>query len=185
MNTVAELAHKTCTKCGESKTLDCFGKRSGGKDGFRSDCKECRAKVAATYYLANTEKTKARVKKWRLDNREKANFQSRRYQLENPEKRAVSTKKYRLANPQKYRHYSNARRARELANGIFEITKKELNKLYNSPCFYCGSNKSIQMDHVIPINRGGRHSIGNLVPACSRCNSSKKDKLLVEWKGLK
>ncbi|WP_203620386.1 HNH endonuclease [Streptomyces sp. SID8499] len=37
------------------------------------------------------------------------------------------------------------------------------------------------VDHVIPLSRGGQHAEGNLVPACKSCNSSKGDKLLIEW----
>ena len=38
---------------------------------------------------------------------------------------------------------------------------------------------------IMPIIRGGRHSIGNLLPACGSCNSSKGAKLLVEWRASK
>ncbi|TVL89887.1 hypothetical protein CD790_25470 [Streptomyces sp. SAJ15] len=31
------------------------------------------------------------------------------------------------------------------------------------------------------MSRGGRHAEGNLAPACKPCNSSKSDKLLIEW----
>ncbi len=50
-------------------------------------------------------------------------------------------------------------------------------------CSYCGerSNK-FHMEHVIPLVRGGRHAIGNVVPVCPSCNLSKHDKLLVEWR---
>lgn len=37
------------------------------------------------------------------------------------------------------------------------------------------------MDHVIPLARGGRHGIGNVLPACQPCNSSKGARLLAEW----
>jgi 5-methylcytosine-specific restriction endonuclease McrA len=46
-------------------------------------------------------------------------------------------------------------------------------------CQYCGG-KAETMDHVVPRSRGGDHSWGNVVAACRRCNSKKKDKLPVE-----
>lgn len=38
------------------------------------------------------------------------------------------------------------------------------------------------MDHVVPLSRGGRHSIGNILPACESCNLSKHASYLVEWR---
>ena len=38
---------KKCTKCGQEKTLDCFYKASTTKDGFRTECKECKKPTAA------------------------------------------------------------------------------------------------------------------------------------------
>ena len=46
-------------------------------------------------------------------------------------------------------------------------------------CQYCGG-KAETMDHVVPRSRGGDHSWENVVAACRRCNSKKKDKLPVE-----
>lgn len=48
-------------------------------------------------------------------------------------------------------------------------------------CAYCpGSCETI--DHVVPLSRGGTNYEGNLVPCCKRCNSSKSDLLLIEWR---
>jgi 5-methylcytosine-specific restriction endonuclease McrA len=52
-------------------------------------------------------------------------------------------------------------------------------------CAYCNNKPAgLQMDHVFPLSRGGQHSIGNVLPACPRCNLSKGARLLVEWKAL-
>ena len=39
-----------------------------------------------------------------------------------------------------------------------------------------------QMDHLIPLSRGGQHRPGNVAPACGRCNSSRSNRLIVEWR---
>jgi hypothetical protein len=50
-------------------------------------------------------------------------------------------------------------------------------EFYGGLCAYCGVSPGVEMDHVIPTSRGGTHEIGNLVPACKPCNSSKKNTL--------
>lgn len=50
-------------------------------------------------------------------------------------------------------------------------------------CHYCGKNvgaKKLTMDHVVPLIRGGRSNKGNLVPACTDCNRTKKHQLAFE-----
>lgn len=49
----------------------------------------------------------------------------------------------------------------------------------NKECCYCGGFADT-IDHVIPTSRGGGHKWTNVVAACSRCNSTKSDKLLEE-----
>lgn len=44
---------------------------------------------------------------------------------------------------------------------------------YDNRCAYCGSRKRIEMDHVIPLSKGGTHDIHNVVPACRSCNNKK------------
>lgn len=66
------------------------------------------------------------------------------------------------------------------------VTSRDWIKLvrrYRNRCAYCGGNTGgIHMEHVIPISRGGRHAIGNVLPACRTCNLSKGAKLLTEWR---
>jgi len=52
-------------------------------------------------------------------------------------------------------------------------------------CHYCGEQvgaKSLTMDHLVPLARGGRSNKGNLVPACKDCNNKKKHKLAFEFR---
>ncbi len=46
-------------------------------------------------------------------------------------------------------------------------------------CQYCGGAAE-SIDHVIPRSRGGLHEWDNVVAACRRCNSGKRDRLLNE-----
>lgn len=54
-------------------------------------------------------------------------------------------------------------------------------ELFNNECAYCGNERNLTQDHVIPINKNGEHNYRNIVPACSSCNSSKSNRPLIEW----
>jgi 5-methylcytosine-specific restriction endonuclease McrA len=100
------------------------------------------------------------------------------------ERLLFSAKKWRDSNPEK-RIVSNARR-RALVNGAggrgVSAIEWETCKLIWGGCAYCPSMGPLDMDHVVPLSRGGDHDITNVVPACDRCNSSKNKKLLSEWR---
>lgn len=50
-------------------------------------------------------------------------------------------------------------------------TRLQVFARYGRACYRCGAYAN-SVDHVRPVVLGGDHSIGNLRPACSRCNSS-------------
>lgn len=74
------------------------------------------------------------------------------------------------------------RRARHLnAPGRHTAAEVEnLFKEYSGFCCYCGG-KATTIDHVIALSAGGSDDIDNLVPACGRCNSGKRDRPLLVW----
>lgn len=54
-------------------------------------------------------------------------------------------------------------------------------------CAYCETmveGSKAHLDHIIPISRGGLHSVENLCAACPPCNLSKQGKLVTEWRPL-
>jgi hypothetical protein len=68
---------------------------------------------------------------------------------------------------------------RMLGGYVYKITINEIIKLQESPCFFCGVTAK-GIDHIIPLSKGGNHSIGNLMPCCNSCNSKKGRKFLIE-----
>lgn len=49
-------------------------------------------------------------------------------------------------------------------------------------CAYCGAAEPpLQRDCVLPISRGGRYTLGNVVPACRSCNTSKCNDEVTGW----
>lgn len=54
----------------------------------------------------------------------------------------------------------------------------------NSRCARCGNKltmKTLTMEHVVPISKGGENELNNLVVLCKSCNSRKADKFC--WPG--
>ena len=39
----------------------------------------------------------------------------------------------------------------------------------------------LQKDCLLPISRGGRYTLGNVVPACGSCNASKCNTEVTTW----
>lgn len=54
--------------------------------------------------------------------------------------------------------------------------------LWSGPCAYCGYDLPTQVDHVIPLSRGGTDDRSNLVPACKSCNMEKLNFTPEEYK---
>jgi 5-methylcytosine-specific restriction endonuclease McrA len=49
-------------------------------------------------------------------------------------------------------------------------------------CAYCGgSNTPLQRDCVLALSRGGRYTLGNIVPVCQSCNASKCNAEVTGW----
>ncbi len=43
----------------------------------------------------------------------------------------------------------------------------------NYRCARCGSSDHIEIDHIVPVSKGGSNGIDNLQPLCRSCNASK------------
>ena len=52
-------------------------------------------------------------------------------------------------------------------------------------CAYCGAAETLveplQLDHAVALSLGGRHALGNVLPACPSCNRRKSKRELEEW----
>lgn len=94
----------------------------------------------------------------------------------------------------RYRHTDNGRAKTRSYDLKRYTTKKEafvenVNtlKLYeesDKKCFYCDKDlafKEVEIDHYMPLSKGGKHEKRNLRISCKSCNRSKHNKLPERW----
>nr|DAW68071.1 MAG TPA: replisome organizer [Caudoviricetes sp.] len=66
-------------------------------------------------------------------------------------------------------------------NGLSVNDWKAVLDYFNHECAYCGSKEDLEQEHIVPVSDGGTYAIGNIVPACRKCNASKGNKNLDDW----
>lgn len=75
----------------------------------------------------------------------------------------------RARNNRPYRNY-----LQQMRRAAGELTYAQwLELTAGGVCAHCGSTERIQVDHIIPIIRGGKTESGNLQLLCAPCNQSK------------
>jgi 5-methylcytosine-specific restriction endonuclease McrA len=179
------LDKKVCLRCSIEKPRSAFYE-GANKTGLRSYCIECwrkechkqyedhlprRLSNAATYRKNNPEKVKAAVREWYQKNKEYHKAQTLAWNRAHPKQHLAISKKYRY----------NKRK-----NGGLGLTLAQIAALQRSPCHYCGATTNVvqgvvrcmEIDHVIPVSKGGKTEINNVVPACRTCNAKKHNKVL-------
>ena len=173
---------KTCPQCKEEKELTEFHKDRNRKDGLYVYCKPC------TNYI---------TKKWRLDNPEKRKAIALKHDTWY---RAANKDKIKEYNQKKYAEDSSSwdaashrRRARLAQVETEDYTTSQILDLYGTDCHICGEpidleasrksgtegwERSLWLDHVVPIAKGGSDLIVNIRPSHGLCNRAKSDKLM-------
>jgi 5-methylcytosine-specific restriction endonuclease McrA len=161
--------YKTCRSCNESKPVLDFYKQCNSNDGLRVSCKKCFNVVRKRSYQKNKTKAAEYGNLYRLTNQEKIKSAQAQWRINNKEKAMIGV---------------HLRRARLRDAKRFTVTKADVKKIMSNNCLYCGK-PSEHLDHIVPISRGGLHSVGNFAPSCANCNRSKSNKFITEWKKVR
>lgn len=83
------------------------------------------------------------------------------------------------------RNVRNRRRAIKAAVPVVDLTPEQwwfVQCMFDHRCAYCSKRTKLTQDHLIPISKGGNHTVDNVVPACASCNTKKGSKCLSEWR---
>jgi 5-methylcytosine-specific restriction endonuclease McrA len=71
-----------------------------------------------------------------------------------------------------------------MAKVVHDLTDVQWSALVGAwgGCAYCGALVTRpQKDCMLPISRGGRYTLANVVPACATCNASKWNAEVTMW----
>jgi 5-methylcytosine-specific restriction endonuclease McrA len=159
---------KRCTTCGEVKPLDAFAINRANKiDGRQYRCRSCYREYHAGRYDPKRR---------------------RAYFVANHEHIYEYQRKYRQKNTDRMRVYSG-RRHQLISNGgsftaddLVAIRAAQTDKKGRLICWRCGKpiKGTPELDHWIPIAKGGRNDAGNLHYMHRTCNRSKHAKMPTE-----
>ncbi|MFB9646730.1 HNH endonuclease signature motif containing protein [Microbacterium terregens] len=89
-----------------------------------------------------------------------------------------------MAVSQSRRARASRRRKRRMDAADNDLTPQQWAQIRAawSGCAYCGSPvAALQRDCVLPLSRGGRYTVENIVPACGSCNASKSNDEVTSW----
>lgn len=183
---------KICNKCNTEKIVTEFYFRSDTKK-YRNSCKDCikKEKIIRESDPKIRERRARKEKERRAKDDGTINAKVREYGK--TEKAKAIKKEWIKNNKDKIRNYNRTQRARrkfalkaELSASTAEV--KSWLDAQRAICSYCETEipkDKIHVDHMMPLSRGGTHTIDNLAIACNKCNCSKNNKTPEEFKAYK
>jgi 5-methylcytosine-specific restriction endonuclease McrA len=139
------------------------------------------------YYERNRDKIILRQREYKATHPEYVAKQnrnhSRPHDLSSPlaiEARRASYRRFYQRNKSKWKVYQAVRIARHKgAVGSFRPKQwEELKAKFGNVCLCCRQEKPLEIDHVVPLSRGGGGGIDNIQPLCGICNRKKGTKVI-------
>ena len=159
-----------CAVCGQESTVYAKGM-----------CKPC---YMRQYHAEHKKELTKYYRQYRDKHKEKIAEYQRRYRAKHPDKVHEQVRLWQITNPDKVAQYNQRYRAHKANADINDFTAADWQVVltyHDNRCAYCGQdNLSLTQDHVIPLSRGGNHTISNIVPACQVCNSRKGARTPIE-----
>lgn len=181
------LKEQTCTDCRAAN-------REHNRPFKPSAASRAKAQVSNKQWVkSNPDRVKAIQKKYDDSHVEARRLKSKRWREKNLEHVTAYRQSWWKSNPDKQRTYNHRRRAHRLGNGHEPYTEAEILELYGTNCYLCGEpidlkasrkvgskgwKRSLHIDHLIPLSKGGPDTLVNVRPTHGICNSLKHDTIV-------
>jgi len=167
---------RVCSKCKKELEFSFFAKNNKARDGINAWCKECTNEWHRNYFHKSKEYRE-----------EKKKYARKRRQLEEiKEKERERSRLYGSSERGKLTGLLRTQKRRMIKKRvtISQVPKEKIIDMFShaSICPLCkkpfNTRRKKTLDHVIPLAKGGEHTLSNFQILCSPCNTSKGDKLV-------
>lgn len=180
----SKTIHKSCEFCGKNFVTS-YPNQKVCSDVCKIEKGKEKKEQKKAYSKAYREKNKEYYKKYREENKERISKLKKKFRQENQEKIKEYVKKYKKTDKYKFIKKNQRHKRKELSKNGVGITIDQWNeclKFFNYKCAYSGEEcDCLQMEHIVPLTKGGEHSYYNIVPCIGNYNSSKGNKNMEEW----
>jgi 5-methylcytosine-specific restriction endonuclease McrA len=143
---------------------------------------------AHTYRQSNRGKCSIKNIQYKRTHKKEGAAQYRAWMVRNKAHRDAYMKEWWAKNRHLKKAYDTKRRVkRRLRDEQSYVGDSRVNAVIASwkkqalfHCYYCQfeySRVELHVEHVIPVCKGGTHSVSNVAKSCAHCNQSKRDKM--------
>jgi len=125
----------------------------------------------------NRERRKVYMQEWHEANAD----HSREYRKAHRPQLREATRKHTAAHPEVKAEMERRRRARKRNVVTENVSPAEILQRFGSTCYICNKDieaEDLNLDHIIPISKGGPHVWENLRPTHASCNARKGNKVV-------
>jgi len=190
---MAKQSIKVCTSCNQSLPIGDFHSARNRQDGRYSYCKPCcKKKLEKRAQSDPSAEAKRKLHKRAYD---AARYKERRSEVianvkagykKNPDATKKRVRDWQQQNPEVVRAYKASNKAvrrsierKGISGRALLAWKKQQDKI----CHWCSADcgDDYHVDHYVPLSRGGKHELDNLVIACPTCNLRKHAKDPLEF----
>ena len=175
--------HHWCKECMKSYLKEWY---AGNKHNHKEKCSLYRKKEGEAllvkkrqYYKKHGDQVRAKRRSHYVSNKAKESESMKSYRENNRELIRFHKSNWRKNHRQLYSLYSRNRRARKM-NAVGCSTLSQIMgrvELYGHQCWICRKPWE-NMDHVIPLSKGGTNWPANQRPICALCNSIKGSRVV-------